>query len=85
MEMSRGMIGKIHQDYYPIEETNLWHTIYFNKTAILSGFTFRAVYNIYDAKLHNFFHISIKIIRKIFNILTINNYTHHSALFRVQN
>ena len=22
MEMSRGMIGKIHQDYYPIEETN---------------------------------------------------------------
>ena len=50
MEMSRGMIGKIHQDYYPIEETNLWHTIYFNKTAILSGFTFRALYNIYDAK-----------------------------------
>ena len=48
--MSRGMIGKIHQDYYPIEETNLWHTIYFNKTAILSGFTFRAVYNIYDVK-----------------------------------
>ena len=50
MEMSRGMIGKIHQDYYPIEETNLWHTIYFNKTAILSGFTFRAVYNICAAK-----------------------------------
>ena len=37
------------------------------------------------AKLHNFFYISIKIIRKLFNILTINNYTHHSALFRVQN
>ena len=27
MEMSRGVICKIHQDYYPIEETNLWHTM----------------------------------------------------------
>ena len=28
-------------------------------------------YNICAAKLHNFFHVSIEIIRKLFNILTI--------------
>ena len=42
-------------------------------------------YNICAVKIHIYFHISIKIIRKLFNILTIYNYTHHSALFRVQN
>ena len=47
-----------------------YHVIY-KKTAILFGLTFRAVYNICAAKILNFFHISIKIIRKLYNILTI--------------
>ena len=40
MEMSRGVICIIHQDYYPIEETNLWHTIYFNKLPYLLALLF---------------------------------------------
>ena len=47
-----------------------YHVIY-KKTAILFGLTFRAVYNICAAKILNFFHISIRIILKSFNILTI--------------
>ena len=47
-----------------------YHVIY-KKTAILFGLTFRAVYNICVAKVHKFFHISIKTIRKLYNILTI--------------
>ena len=42
-------------------------------------------YNICAAKLGNLSRRSLKIIGKSFNILTIYNYTHHSALFRVQN
>ena len=26
MEMCRRMVGKIHENYYSIEKTNLWHT-----------------------------------------------------------
>ena len=28
MEMSRCKVCKIHQDYYPVEKTNLWHAYY---------------------------------------------------------
>ena len=54
-------------DHLP-ERVSQWH-VPITPLGVLH--MFRAIYNFFNANIHFFFHISIKIIGKLFNILTI--------------